>query len=230
MITPLIIGMSGKIASGKDSVGEATIKCFGDNYTLLSFGNELKTEINTIIYNVLSYENYTPSQLLKEMNVENKYIKEATQIINVLYKDKLEGILTDAWNKTPGVRHSVQLWGTDVRRSQDNQYWANKLRTTINDSTDKGSNILISDVRFDNEMDMVKELTPYLIRLDVDEDVQKQRLFQRDGHSVIPQHSSETELDNRSDFFLRINNSHIGFDEIVNRISTKIKKDFDERI
>lgn len=229
MITPLIIGMSGKIASGKDSVGEAVIRCFGDHYTIVSFGNELKNEINTIIQNVLS-GNYTPNQLLEDMNAEEDYLDKATQIINVLNKDKEEGILTDAWNKTPGVRRSAQLWATDVRRSQDNQYWTNKLNTTINDSKNKGSNILVADMRFNNEMDMVKELTPYLIRLDIDEDIQKQRLFQRDGHSVIPQHSSETELDNRSDFFIRVNNSHISFDEVVKLIYTNIKKDLDEKI
>lgn len=226
MTHQLIIGMSGKIASGKDSVGQSLIEKFSADYTQVSFGDELKEEVNLIVQNVLHHREYSFEQLKQDMGVDDNLNDACVEMLNALEMDKRINKLTNAWNKTPGVRVAAQVWGTDVRRAQNEDYWTNKAKKTV--LSCKGTPVLISDMRFPNEMDLVKELGGYTIRLDVDPEVQRLRLFARDGHSIIPEHDSETSLDNREDFFARIDNSYNPLKDTVDILYSLVQEDLDE--
>lgn len=57
---------------------------------------------------------------------------------------------------TPTVRSLLQWWGTDLRRSQDEDYWIN-LASKVLDETTYADIVCITDVRFTNEAAWVRE-------------------------------------------------------------------------
>ncbi|HZS43384.1 MAG TPA: hypothetical protein VFA52_04335 [Candidatus Paceibacterota bacterium] len=98
--------------------------------------------------------------------------------------------------------HLLQWWGTEFRRSQNPNYWADKTFENISKDTDF---LLISDVRFLNEAEAIKKRGGYLVNV--------QRYYP-DGSLFVtkdrdPKHISETELDDYNwDFYLRIPDGH----------------------
>jgi hypothetical protein len=83
----------------------------------------------------------------------------------------------------------LQWWGTDYRRAQDTDYWVKKLFQSIPVITDIA---LISDVRFPNEAEGIKQRGGYNVNV--------QRL-NADGSVYVSEdrpadHPSETALDN----------------------------------
>lgn len=82
--------------------------------------------------------------------------------------------------RKPGhIRQLLQNFGTELRRGEDPNYWIEKW----NNKVYPGENIVVDDVRFLNEAEMVKENFGKIIRI--------VRLGQesKDGHA------SETEMD-----------------------------------
>jgi hypothetical protein len=59
------------------------------------------------------------------------------------------------WNKSP--RQLFQLVGTDwVRRDIDCDFWVKRMKTRL-DRLDHNSRVVVSDVRFENERDLIVE-------------------------------------------------------------------------
>lgn len=218
---PILVGMSGKISSGKDSIGEAIMNKLVPSHVQLSFGQVLKTELNFIIEQILKNTNYSFDQMKVDMGMEEKFRPQGTEVLNALVMDKRDGLLVDAWTKTPGVRVGAQVMATGIRREQNENYWIDQVENLIESHPDEA--VLVTDVRFPNELDLIHRLGGYSVRLDVDPEVQRTRLFNRDGHSIIPQHISETALDDRDDFFIRVDNSTRPFDEVVEEICSRIR-------
>lgn len=63
--------------------------------------------------------------------------------------------LIDIENDKQKYRPILQWWGTEFRRSQDDQYWIIRLNKKV--SRYDGSIVVIPDVRFPNEFDYIKE-------------------------------------------------------------------------
>jgi hypothetical protein len=106
-------------------------------------------------------------------------IKKITQILfgfdnEQLYGDKKETIDTN-WNVTP--RTVFQYLGTDIFRNDinkiipgiNNDFWINsfkvKYKNIINDDANTCKNIVIADVRFQNEVDAIHDLGGMVIKL-----------------------------------------------------------------
>jgi len=79
----------------------------------------------------------------------------------------------------------LQKWGTEYRRKQNEKYWIDKLRTEVSFLRDNVDVVVITDVRFLNEVDYVKkECKGFIIKVIGDE----RRMLKSD-------HRSEVELD-----------------------------------
>lgn len=174
-----IIGISGKIGSGKDTfaelfaeqlVGKVERHALADNLRLITeivSGVRMTTthEINKPFCNVI--RNYTQSQ-------KNIVIKQ--------------------FNKTIG--ETLQLIGTDLfRNNYDSDIWVKSFfNEQLNEKLNNGKIIIVPDVRFINEADYIIQEGGYLIRLEGDPmGIRKNSL--RDLN-----HISETELDNYTKF------------------------------
>lgn len=139
-----IISISGRIGSGKDTVADHLVDKYG--FTRMSFADSLKDAISIIF----SWDR----ELLAGVTAESRRWREE---VDEWWADKLE---------MPGLtpRWVLQYWGTEVcRKGFHNDIWVasleNKLRTL-----DK--NVVITDCRFLNELQAVKNNNGTTIRVE----------------------------------------------------------------
>jgi hypothetical protein len=88
------------------------------------------------------------------------------------------------------IRRLLQWWGTDLRRSEDDEYWVNKAELQAVSAEGEGFVPVFTDVRFGNEADMIRRNNGILVRVEASESVRRSRL------GGLPyEHSSESESD-----------------------------------
>lgn len=139
----MIIGISGKINSGKDLVGniiKSRIEYYNNYNTweIQKFAGNVK-KVTSILYNIdLSL-------------LENRDYK------NGIYNSKIYN--QEIQNKT--IRELLQETGTKLRDILYPNIWIDSLFNTYTDN----SNWIITDVRFKNELDFIKKHNGICIRL-----------------------------------------------------------------
>jgi hypothetical protein len=117
-----IIGLTGKAGSGKDSVADVLTGTFG--FTRESFASDLKQA-------VLDLDPYVTADL-----------ERLSEIVNLVGMD-------EAKRTYPEVRRLLQVFGTEVIRARDEDFWVNSLQGRVMQSNAR--HFVITDVRFDNE-------------------------------------------------------------------------------
>lgn len=85
-----------------------------------------------------------------------------------------EGVKTTLYY--PYIRELLQRMGTECVRSVDNDFWVNHMEARISDTTNM---VIIQDVRFENEVDLISEYGGVVVELI------------RDGVDTTDKHSSE---------------------------------------
>lgn len=163
--TPRIIGLIGKKYSGKDTLGGYIVNSYG--YNKIAFANPLKQACKNIFG-----------------------LNEAQ-----LYGDKKDCI-DEYWNITP--REIFQFVGTDLFRNQMDKLipigeniWTKVLEKEM--LSNNSTKYVITDVRFKNEAQMIKNNGGFLIKINRETDNQDS-------------HVSETELNDIS-YDYEINNN-----------------------
>lgn len=185
----LLFTMSGKMGSGKDTVGDMiSNELDSEGYKLIrtSFGHLIRKEVSNII------EYYNEIEDKEAYSIKVNADKEDL--------DKVSSLLENCtvFDRTYEARTALQFWGTDVRRKQQDNYWINKMSEFIVRSVNKGYSVNITDARFSNETKLVEDLLGKIIRLDVPEGVRIKRIEKRDNIKVNMEslrHVSETALD-----------------------------------
>lgn len=218
-----IFAFSGKIASGKDTIGIALSKLLAPQsaYAHVSFASALKAEVDTVIKGILNGTEV--EELSSQLSVSPEvfapiieWVKEDMKLYNEV----------DVYKKTPGARKIVQYWGTDVRRKQNPHYWIHKTLQEIVSLLLKEDvkTILLTDTRFPNELEAMNSIGACSVRLEVDPSIQRQRLLMRDGHDVIPEHSSETALDDHlEDFHIVLHNNEETITPVLEKLIPKVR-------
>jgi len=168
-----IIGILGRKGSGKDTAANYIVDKF--NFTKIAFADPLK--------NICAQ--------LFDFDYEQ------------LYGDKKE-IFDDFWKVTP--RSVFQFIGTDLFRNQmhsiipniNSTFWIKVLEKKYLDNIARDPNfkLVISDVRFQDEIDMIKKFNGYIIKLE--------RNF---SIHTFP-HISEDGIDNISSYDYSIDNNY----------------------
>lgn len=128
-----LIGLYGYKNSGKSTIAKCLSEEYG--YIELSFAAPLK-DIVSIIYG------FDRDMLEGDTNEKRK---------------KKETIKDPIWGRT--ARSALQYVGTEVfRNHHDKDTWALICKRKIVEHLSKGDNIVVSDVRFPNEADMIRGL------------------------------------------------------------------------
>ena len=134
----MVIGLVGFIGSGKDTVAKEFVKrgCVQD-----SFAGPLKD----VCASIFGWER----TLLEGDTIESRDFRETPDMF---------------WTKKLGVpnftpRLALQLIGTDVLRKNFSQdIWLNSLEYRIRKQNNNAPCTVISDARFRNELDLIKEM------------------------------------------------------------------------
>lgn len=127
--------------------------------------------------------------------------------------------LYSVWDKpySDEVRALLQWWGTEYRRNQDEMYWVNKARATIEEALEWADLVVVTDMRFINEAALIKYLGGMTVEVTASKSVRRRRL----GGSLPPEHASE-DIDFPIDVFITNNerprmpqdlNEYIGLDK-----------------
>jgi dephospho-CoA kinase len=145
-------------------------------------------------------------------------LKKACKIIFCLDEDQVNGdlkeVIDERWNLTP--RQLMQIVGTDLFRNKlteiipslDHSIWLKNFEFWY--EKNKRYNVVVSDVRFLNEVELIKKLGGKVIKIN------------RDNNLKRDVHSSEIELENYKDFDYVIDN--IGtFEELYKKVDFIIK-------
>lgn len=156
-----VIGLCGLANVGKDTVGELLTTHAG--FRALAFADSLRAELVDAFH--VEPMVFTRREF-KERPMQELALSRCTDpgFVGV--------VLAHLATNEPGVpaneqlvkartpRQTMQLWGTEYRRSGDDDYWVRKTREHITYLVRERleRNFVLTDVRFGNEADTVREL------------------------------------------------------------------------
>lgn len=178
----MIIGISGKFRSGKDTVALMVSEYFQNK--------KLETERIAFADSV--------REVVEIISGKKRQIVDDTTfsvpVLDFTIDDK--NTYLEEWGLTIG--EMLQKVGTDAMRDNfDKDVW---VKSAFNKMKDEKTVYLISDVRFPNEAERIKEEGGWLIRIEGDP------LNVRDNVKRSQKHESETALDEYKDFDIVITN------------------------
>lgn len=220
---PILVAVTGKIATGKDTVGKSLMEELGHtDYLHTAFAAALKQEVNVAIKSLrqtmVNGGDKTAALADLRLHFPDIPVEWLERVRDSLWDEIRAAKVFDSYTRTDGVRQALQWWGTDIRRAQKDSYWVDRLLDQAVPALEAGTSVLVTDVRFPNEADALLDIGGYVIRLDVSREIQAARLFQRDGVVLTPDkenHKSEISLDDYDKFTLRVNNDYLTIDQAV---------------
>ena len=217
---PLLVAASGKMASGKDIIISEVLKHLNTSseYKRLSYAASIKDETQEIL-NIL--RSNTRAGSVKALVALGANKEQANKVIELAYEEANNSPELTSHDRTLWIRLTLQYWGTEVRKSKEENYWINKAVNRAAEYIVDGSSILVTDARFPEEVKALQEIGFMVFRLNVTPEVQATRLMARDG--LVPDekaltHSTETALDSYDGFNLVLDNNDPTVDAVVNKI------------
>jgi len=167
----MIIGVSGYAGAGKDTVGAYLQKCGWIRVAFADKLKELAIELDPELY--MAWGDWLSLSYL----IEERGSLDAAKQVHAPVRQYLQGL---------GVAMRDVLW-PDI--------WVDAAMTTVHGETEQGHNVVITDVRFPNELQAIRELGGEVWRVN------------RRDHHPVNGHMSETALDSAV-FDLVLENNH----------------------
>ena len=222
----IILAVSGKLGSGKDTIASLVMaEMDSRSITQVSFAGALRCEVNQIIEIISQSQNLSSARVevansLLAENVAEVVEARAPATLRhgaALYPLVKDGVVSSSDQRHPSVRLVLQLWGTEVRRTQNPDYWVDLALKKIRAAVENNTNVVITDARYENEIQALQKHGAMILRLDISPEVQAQRILLRDGHPPLLSaisHKSELSLDDWS-FPARVNVDRLSVAEVV---------------
>ncbi len=188
----LILALGHKARNGKDTVAQAIKEAYAHHdIRLVSFADPLRAEVREA-----AKEAYAINFPGEEFNSQLA-LRMLCGLHGVQFEENAIADADYPWGKQ---RQLHQYWGTEYRRAQDDMYWVKKGMDMIVEAQGTGADaVIFRDLRFPNEYDMIGALGGYRVKVS--------RLGYDSG---VPQHISETALDNNPfDFSIGVCDGHL---------------------
>jgi hypothetical protein len=179
-------GRAAKMQQFKDTpLGEAFGRCTSYDIRIYKYATALKKEVTDELTRMM-VKSATADEHMDTAKAVELANRELCLRHGAMYDPKAP--MDDPDCPYGKQRHLLQLYGTEFRRAQDNDYWVKKLMAQIEE--EKPEVALITDMRFLNEVKAIKERGGFVCKIE------------REGYAlpVATQHASETELDNYDDW------------------------------
>ena len=154
-----MIGICGGFGAGKDTVA-ALLSMLG--YQNASFASAMRREVfgflaGQALYRPLGAYEAMPESLWEEVNTLHRQFHLQTLSIRDRNMAIQDGVFAKPTSRV--MRNLLQWWGTEYRRSQDPDYWVRRLTLGWGKWT-------VSDVRFENEVNKIRELGGQIWRVE----------------------------------------------------------------
>ncbi|WP_159990848.1 hypothetical protein [Pelistega ratti] len=151
-----IIGLCGTAGSGKNTCGDI-IQNISPDYIQFAIADPLKYEVANAFQ---IDDSYLYSRALKESRTYNLAIYRCK---DKAFIEVCRSLDIDLYiPQTP--RRIMQLWGLEYRRQQNINYWLDLAITYINNLIQAGAKgIVVTDIRFPNEAEMIKSCGGQLV-------------------------------------------------------------------
>ena len=156
----MIIGIAGKAGSGKDEFAKVAQEKFGA--IVLPFAAALKTEVSEFLYShgfPFEYNNLYGTQADKEKVCVIDAFTYEPYFMKFLYN--FAELSDGRYYFT--YRSLMQWFGSEYRRSQDENYWVNRLLDRVH--SDPSKLYVVPDTRFANEAFAIRESNGCLIKV-----------------------------------------------------------------
>jgi len=214
-----LMGYSGKMGSGKDTIADTVVNRLGVPSVHVSFAQTMKNEVDLVIASILAARDASHATQIVATEFGVSY-DDAEHSVEIVWDAVNSDPGLHARSRHPAIRSLLQFWGTELRRAQDPDYWVKRTLIPAVEEIAQGNSIRITDVRFPNEASPSQALGVWIVRLDVSVETQAARLISRDGH--LPEadafiHDTETALDSYPDFDLVVDNNG-AIDPVVDRM------------
>lgn len=215
----VLLGFSGKKASGKDTVSENVSNIFKEQGFAVknaAYAFPVKQEATSIIASIDAIIRGGVTDKM-EHRLGNLYDIPENQMLDLIEIIKPHvgtgtGI-PDGWTRNSAVWAFLRYLGTEIRQPQDQLYWVRKTYANVIENASRGDSTFINDVRFTHEVETLQKIGGFVTRINISAESQLARLKSRDG--VIPDatalsHSSEIQLDTYDYFDMILDNSENG--------------------
>lgn len=191
-----LVAFCGGMGAGKDTYGEIYKRIIEKENSIehYSFATPLKSELDILIDYVKKGK--TTKEVQANPLFETIELSQLEFIYYLINKELNVSPDFNSRNRSKNIRQMLQFWGTEVRRNSDSNYWTNKAKEFLLDKFNKNIFIYITDARFENEFNLIKELNGTLIKLDASQNERIKRIENRDGLTPSEEslnHPSETQ-------------------------------------
>ncbi|UAJ15387.1 deoxynucleoside monophosphate kinase [Arthrobacter phage Niobe] len=186
MTTPApLIGLIGKKRTGKDTFAAKLVRDHG--YTRVALADPLREA-------ALALDPIVGTFPLNSEGILRVREWRLSEVIDELGWEK-------AKDYVPEVRRTLQRLGTESIRSLDDQFWIRTAFQRIDALRAEGKPVVVTDVRYPNEADAIREATGYLVRIvrdlpdDGDSHASEKAMDDYREHLRVPNNGSVEDLD-----------------------------------
>lgn len=186
MTTPApLIGLIGKKRVGKDTFAAKLVRDHG--YARVALADPLREA-------ALALDPIVGTFPLLDEGVNRVREWRLSDVVESLGWEKAKDLI-------PEVRRTLQRFGTESIRSLDDQFWIRTAFQRIDALRANGTPVVVTDVRYPNEADAIRNATGYLVRIvrdlpqDGDTHASERAMDDYREHLRVPNNGTQDELE-----------------------------------
>ncbi|KUM41189.1 hypothetical protein [Arthrobacter sp. EPSL27] len=186
MTTPApLIGLIGKKRVGKDTFAAKLVRDHG--YARVALADPLREA-------ALALDPIVGTFPLLDEGVTRVREWRLSDVVESLGWEKAKDLI-------PEVRRTLQRFGTESIRSLDDQFWIRTAFQRIDALRANGTPVVVTDVRYPNEADAIRNATGYLVRIvrdlpqDGDTHASERAMDDYREHLRVPNNGTQDELE-----------------------------------
>ena len=188
----MILGFAGKAATGKTTAANHMAPLLDKECKIVPMAMVLRDEVEAFLRAVGADESVPLVYGCQDDKVRVFYVDESQGLVHCPkwphFISEHQEIQDKPGQTAVTVRRILQWWGTEYRRDQDPDYWTKAWGHKIEQFDLDHVHVLIDDVRFINELNVVKEHGGQIVKIE------------RPGFDGANNHASETSLDEYNDW------------------------------
>lgn len=219
-----LLALSGKMACGKSTVSRILSDTF--DYQVLSIASPIKKTAILLIENTSELETYLIDMISNHHVAKSIYEKLYFNFELAFLQASWEKNSDGTYNKNDDYRKLLQRVATIVRDELGEDIWVKFFAKEAKALSEKGRKVICDDLRLPSEMKVLQKNGFSIIRINVDEEVQKQRLLELYGeinHKLL-NHPTETSLDSATDFDFIINTGKNSLEYNIELLKTFVEE------